>query len=66
MDKMTLIQILLPVVILQLVLMITALISLVKQERAKGPKWLWGILILCVNIIGPVIYFIFGRKDEDR
>jgi len=66
MDKMTLIQILLPVVILQLVLMITALISLVKQERTKGPKWLWGILILCVNIIGPVIYFIFGRKDEDR
>ena len=66
MDKMTLIQILLPVVILQLVLMITALISLVKQERTKGPKWLWVILILCINIIGPVVYFIFGRKDEDR
>ena len=65
MDKTTLVQLLLPVLILQITLMITALISLVKQEHTKGPKWLWGLLIVGVNIIGPILYFVFGRREGE-
>ena len=64
MDKTLLLQILVPIIILQLILMVTALVSLIKQEETRGPKWLWAIIILFVNLIGPVVYFIFGRKDR--
>ncbi|WP_336606101.1 PLD nuclease N-terminal domain-containing protein [Heyndrickxia oleronia] len=44
--------------------MITALLSLVKQQNTKGSKWLWAVIIIFVNLLGPVIYFVFGRKDR--
>ncbi|MDH5159510.1 PLDc_N domain-containing protein [Bacillus sp. Gen3] len=64
MDKSLLFQLLLPIIILQLILMITALSSLVKQQNTKGSKWLWAVIIIFVNLLGPVIYFVFGRKDR--
>jgi len=45
-----------PVVVLELGLMIFALIDLIRRERTKGPKWLWAIIIVLINIIGPVVY----------
>ncbi|MEH6941787.1 PLD nuclease N-terminal domain-containing protein [Bacillus sp. JJ722] len=64
MDTTTLVQLLLPIAVLQVILLITALVSLVKQEQTNGPRWLWVILIIFVNIIGPVLYFIIGRKER--
>ncbi|MGN1402082.1 MAG: PLD nuclease N-terminal domain-containing protein [Bacillus sp. (in: firmicutes)] len=58
------VKVLLPVFVLQMVLMITALMSCLKQTNTKGPKWLWVVVIVCFNIIGPVAYFLFGRKEE--
>jgi len=56
--------ILLPILVLQWVLIIAALIDLSKRERTRGPKWVWILVILFVNIFGPIIYFVVGRKDE--
>ncbi len=53
-----------PLFIIQLLLMITALISLAKSEAANGPKWMWALIIIFINIIGPIIYFIFGKRDH--
>ncbi|MFC4388852.1 PLD nuclease N-terminal domain-containing protein [Gracilibacillus marinus] len=53
-----------PILIIQFILMIVAIISLVKTEATNGPKWLWAIIIVVVNIIGPVLYFIIGRRQE--
>jgi hypothetical protein len=55
---------LIPVLIIQLVLMITALVDLIRREHTLGPKWIWVLVILLVNYIGPIIYFVAGRKDE--
>jgi len=55
---------LIPVLIIQLVLMITALIDLIRREHTRGPKWIWAIVIVLVNYIGPIVYFVAGRKDE--
>jgi len=53
-----------PLLILQLALMIIALVDLIKRQRVKGDnKVLWALLIVLVNIIGPVVYLIFGRED---
>ncbi|HAL16816.1 MAG TPA: transcriptional regulator [Anaerolineaceae bacterium] len=54
---------LIPVIIIQLGLMVFALVDLVRRERTKGPKWMWALIIVAVNIIGPVVYLLAG-KDE--
>ncbi len=54
---------LIPILILQLALMIFALVDLIRRERTKGPKWLWALIIVFVNLIGPILYFIIGREE---
>ncbi|RST76429.1 PLDc_N domain-containing protein [Siminovitchia acidinfaciens] len=51
-----------PIVILDLILKITALVSCIKEENTNGPKWMWILLILFINIFGPVLYFVIGRQ----
>lgn len=53
-----------PLIVIQLVLMIVALLDLRKQEETNGSKIVWLFVIILVNTIGPIIYFIFGRKDS--
>ncbi|AND41053.1 MULTISPECIES: PLD nuclease N-terminal domain-containing protein [Cytobacillus] len=55
--------ILAPIVIIQLILIAIAIIDLVKIEKANGPKWVWALIILFINLLGPIIYFIFGRRS---
>ncbi|MBO9129163.1 PLD nuclease N-terminal domain-containing protein [Bacillus sp. 165] len=57
-------QLVAPLVVLQVILTIAALVSCVRQEHTRGPKWMWILIILFMNTIGPIIYFIFGRKSE--
>ncbi len=54
---------LIPVVLLQLTLLIVALVDLLRRERTRGPKWLWLLVILFVNLIGPIVYLLVGRED---
>jgi hypothetical protein len=53
-----------PILVVQLILLIVAIIDLVKIERTNGPKWLWAIIILFVNILGPILYFVIGRRNN--
>jgi hypothetical protein len=52
-----------PIVLLQLILMIVALVDLIRREKTRGPKWLWVIVIVLGELIGPIVYFIFGREE---
>ena len=59
------IGLILPLVIIQLGLMGFALWDLIKREKVKGGnKIIWGVVIVVVNYIGPILYFIVGREDE--
>ncbi|MFJ8459303.1 PLDc N-terminal domain-containing protein [Lysinibacillus xylanilyticus] len=53
-----------PILVLQLILMITALVSCIREEKTKGPKWLWILIILFISLIGPVLYFVVGRRND--
>ena len=55
---------LIPVVLIQLALMITALVDLARRAQTHGPKWAWLLVIVLINFIGPIIYFVAGRKDD--
>jgi hypothetical protein len=59
------ILLLVPIVLVQLGLMAFALYDLVKRTRVKGGnKWVWGIIIVVINIIGPILYFVLGREED--
>jgi len=58
---------LIPIVILvflEMVLTGAALYSVFTHTTYKvGKRWMW-VLICLIEIVGPIIYFIFGRSDE--
>jgi hypothetical protein len=60
-----LILLLAPVVLIQLGLMIVALVDLEREERRVrgGRKVVWALVIVFVNIIGPILYFTVGREE---
>ena len=53
---------LLPVIILEFILAITALIHVINYRF--GNKFIWILVVLFIQIIGPIFYFIFGRGEE--
>ncbi|WP_226642090.1 PLD nuclease N-terminal domain-containing protein [Mesobacillus subterraneus] len=53
-----------PIVIIQVILLIVAVVDLIKIEKTNGPKWVWAIVILLVNIVGPILYFVIGRRNH--
>ena len=55
---------LIPVVLIELGLMVTALVDLIRRPQTHGPKWVWALVIILINFIGPIIYFVAGRIDE--
>lgn len=57
--------VLLPLVIVELVLMVTALVHVLKHNTYRfGNKVMWAIIVVVIQIFGPVIYFVCGRGDE--
>jgi hypothetical protein len=59
------IALLAPIVIIQLGLMIVALYDLEQEDRRVrgGSKLIWALVIVFVNIVGPIIYLAGGRED---
>ena len=63
----TILSLILPLAALELILVIVALVDLIRREpgRVNGNKVLWGIIIVLVGTIGPICYFILGRKEQE-
>ncbi len=55
---------LIPIVIVEIILLVAALSDLIRQPALRGPKWVWVLVILFVNLIGPILYFVLARKEE--
>jgi len=53
-----------PLIIIEYGLMIFAIVQVARNEVAYLPKWGWILIIVLVNIIGPIIFLIVGRKKE--
>lgn len=65
MDK-TQIALLIPIIILYLALLLTAIIDLARNWEVRKNPLIWLFVIIFINIFGPVVYFIFGRKEGGR
>jgi hypothetical protein len=56
---------LIPVVLIELVLLIIALVDLVKREYVRGGnKIVWVLIIVFVSMIGPIVYLLIGRQEK--
>ena len=64
MDNLSeLLPLLIPIILLNIGLIIVALRDLIGRERTKGPKWAWVLVILFINIFGPIVYLLIGREE---
>jgi hypothetical protein len=53
-----------PLLIIQFILIVIVLVDLRKQIQTNGPKWMWVLIILFGNLLGPIIYFVIGRSKD--
>ena len=57
--------ILIPIVVLEIGLMIYALIHILKHNKFKfGNKVMWIVVVVLIQIIGPIFYLTIGKDDE--
>jgi hypothetical protein len=59
------VALLVPIIVIQLGLMIAALLDLEHEERRVrgGSKIVWVLIIVFLNVIGPIAYFLAGREE---
>ena len=59
------ILLIIPLAAIQLSLLAFALYDLVKRTRVRGgSKLVWGLVIVFVGIIGPILYLTIGREED--
>jgi len=60
-----LLPLIIPLAVIQIGLMVAALIHIFRHHTYKtGNRVLWVILVICINTIGPILYFTIGRSDD--
>ncbi|VEI08262.1 PLD nuclease N-terminal domain-containing protein [Kurthia zopfii] len=65
-DLQQLLPIIIPIFLIQVILAITALVHVLKHPNYKfSNKIMWVIIVLFIQMIGPIIYFLFGRGEEE-
>ena len=52
-----------PLIVVQAILAIVAVVDIVRSHETNGPKWVWIVVSLFISMLGPIAYFIFGRKN---
>jgi hypothetical protein len=64
-ELMRLLPMLIPVILLEFGLLVWALLDVIRREHVKGGnKLVWILVIVLINIIGPIVYFLFGREED--
>ena len=64
-DIMTYLPFLIPVAIIELALAVTALIHVLRHKNYRfGNRIFWVIIVLLIEIIGPILYFTIGKGDD--
>lgn len=65
-DIMAFLPIILPVIAVGAILVFIALIDLYRHRKTRKNVLVWTLIILFVNVLGPILYFVIGRKDSEK
>ncbi len=61
-----LLPLLIPLILVQVALAVYALINLKNTPKVKfDNKLIWVLIIVFINIFGPIIYLVAGRKTNE-
>lgn len=56
----------LPLIMLQLGLAIFSLVHVLRHRKYKfGTCLMWSLVVCLIQFIGPLVYFVWGRGDEE-
>jgi hypothetical protein len=66
MTNTQIVLLLLPVIVIELGLIVFALRDLLRPERHVhgDSKLMWGLIIVFISLLGPIVYFVVGREPE--
>jgi len=53
-----------PLILLQLGLVVYCSVKIFREGVQNLNRWAWFLICLIVNVIGPVIFLLVGRKKE--
>ncbi len=54
-----------PILLVELALMLTALVHVLKHKKYRfGNQILWILIVVLLQILGPILYFTIGRGEE--
>ncbi len=54
-----------PLILINLVLIFICLKDLFKRKKITGNnKWLWAGIIIFIQLLGPVLYLVLGKKED--
>lgn len=62
-DWMSVLPIILPFMAVGFILILIALMDLYRNRKTRDNVFIWTIVILFCNTIGPILYFVIGRRD---
>jgi hypothetical protein len=66
-DVGTLLPLLIPVLLIEIALWVVSFIDLSKRDKVRGgSKVLWVVIILLLNLIGPILYLVWGRNVDSK
>ena len=56
-----------PLIVLEVGLLVFALVDLLRPERRVlgDSKLLWALVIVLITTIGPIVYLLVGRKEDE-
>ena len=66
MSETQILLLVLPIVLIEIGLIVYALRDLLRPERhVRGDsKLMWGLLIVFISVLGPILYLTVGRQEE--
>lgn len=64
-DVKEMLPFLIPLIVVQLILMVIALVHIFRHDTYKrGNRVMWIIIVVAGELFGPIAYFIFGKEEE--
>ncbi|ADJ25475.1 hypothetical protein Dehly_0145 [Dehalogenimonas lykanthroporepellens BL-DC-9] len=62
-----LLPLLIPIIIIDLALLTVALRDLLRRQKVKGEsKVVWALIIIFINLVGPIVYLVWGRHGDNE
>ena len=64
-DVLEILKFIWPLIVVQFALQIFCIVKVAKQGVANLRRWIWILIIILFNTIGPILFLIIGRSRSE-